>query len=392
MNQYQTNENLSKLENNKIKPQNWDKITISLLTLSGLIILFSFCSPYLFTQFSSNIDFNDTGQIGDTLGGIINPFIALSGVILTFLAFYMQIKANQIQITQFNSTIEKEKESRIFNDKYNSYNHISLLITDIEYILDDINKKIEKIEEYIRLESDDDLTTHTLFRTPSIQYSKVLELDRLEIYKGFNFFIGINSRDSLIIYNKLYNILNFLPDFFKSIYDNYENHSRNILEIKNTIRNDLNNLLDEASQIINNSYTDPNSSNYLKKPEVIICNKLIESYYLIINESYDTNLNVAKETDFNKLNKVLETFIYEALKIRREVLNYDRSIEKLMENSSFIRKNIHDAKQQKVSFIISLKNEYDKFTNQQDGTLVSLANVKEKISNSLQKIDLHSDL
>ncbi|WP_373060417.1 hypothetical protein [Zunongwangia sp. H14] len=60
------------------------------------------------------LNFTETGQIGDTIGGILNPFIALAGVLLTFLAFYMQIKANQIQITQFNEGLKKEKEVRDF--------------------------------------------------------------------------------------------------------------------------------------------------------------------------------------------------------------------------------------------------------------------------------------
>ena len=89
------------------KIKNWDAITISLLILSILIIIFSFFSPYFFTKNATdlNFDFTKTGSIGDTLGGIMNPFIALGGIFLTFLAFYMQIKANQIQISQFKDIL-----------------------------------------------------------------------------------------------------------------------------------------------------------------------------------------------------------------------------------------------------------------------------------------------
>jgi len=42
-------------------------------------------------------DFTNTGQIGDTIGGIMGPFIAVAAAILTFLAFWVQFKANEIQ-------------------------------------------------------------------------------------------------------------------------------------------------------------------------------------------------------------------------------------------------------------------------------------------------------
>jgi hypothetical protein len=40
----------------------------------------------------------------------MNPFIAIAGVIVTFLAFFMQFKANQYQREQFETQLKKEKE------------------------------------------------------------------------------------------------------------------------------------------------------------------------------------------------------------------------------------------------------------------------------------------
>ena len=62
-----------------------------------IVILISFL-PYLFTQAGNDkLDFRDTGQIGDTIGGTMGPFIAIAASILTFLAFWVQYKANQQQ-------------------------------------------------------------------------------------------------------------------------------------------------------------------------------------------------------------------------------------------------------------------------------------------------------
>lgn len=66
-----------------------------------LIIFIVFISivcyfPTLFTK-TGNLDFRETGQIGDTIGGIMGPFVAIAAAILTFLAFWVQFKANEQQ-------------------------------------------------------------------------------------------------------------------------------------------------------------------------------------------------------------------------------------------------------------------------------------------------------
>jgi hypothetical protein len=70
-----------------------------LLLLAITLIFVSFLAPFVFTRAAINSDFNlsQTGQIGDTIGGLMNPFIALSGVAVTGLAFYIQYKANLLQ-------------------------------------------------------------------------------------------------------------------------------------------------------------------------------------------------------------------------------------------------------------------------------------------------------
>ena len=47
------------------------------LILVFLLIIFSLFSPLIFTSFYSGFDFTETGQIGDTIGGVMNPFVAI---------------------------------------------------------------------------------------------------------------------------------------------------------------------------------------------------------------------------------------------------------------------------------------------------------------------------
>lgn len=62
--------------------------------LMGIICFF----PYWFTgKGYERLDFRETGPIGDTIGGIMGPFIAMIASWLTFIAFWVQYKANQMQ-------------------------------------------------------------------------------------------------------------------------------------------------------------------------------------------------------------------------------------------------------------------------------------------------------
>ena len=77
----------------------WKDSSVSIRTLCWilLIAIVLVCMlPLLLTQFSI-VDFTDTGEIGDTIGGIMGPFVAIIASFLTFLAFLMQYQANEVQ-------------------------------------------------------------------------------------------------------------------------------------------------------------------------------------------------------------------------------------------------------------------------------------------------------
>ena len=75
-------------------------------------LVLSFLGPWLFTRPSfSGIWFGEgSGQIGDTIGGIMNPMVAMAGVFLTFLAFYIQVRANRLQYYSFREELNLQKD------------------------------------------------------------------------------------------------------------------------------------------------------------------------------------------------------------------------------------------------------------------------------------------
>jgi len=86
-----------KIKENKAEKTFDSKFFKYLLPLLLLMIIFLFF-PYLFTRSNwIGINFSGTGQIGETIGGILGPFIAIAAAILTFFAFWVQFKANEQQ-------------------------------------------------------------------------------------------------------------------------------------------------------------------------------------------------------------------------------------------------------------------------------------------------------
>jgi len=90
------------------------------LVIGVLVILLM---PFLLTLevFHDRFNFSETGQIGDTIGGITSPFLNLIGAILVFYALRAQVKANELiqnQIDEERLAKEDETETTNLNQLY----------------------------------------------------------------------------------------------------------------------------------------------------------------------------------------------------------------------------------------------------------------------------------
>ena len=68
--------------------------------IMGVCVLLICLLPIAFTKLPSIIDFTETGQIGDTIGVTMGPFIAIVAALLTFIAFWAQFEANRELINE----------------------------------------------------------------------------------------------------------------------------------------------------------------------------------------------------------------------------------------------------------------------------------------------------
>lgn len=94
--------------------------------LCFIIVVLSF--PFLFTQHQilKGIHFEDSGPIGDTIGGILGPFIAIGAAVLTFLAFWVQYKANEQQKIDLQIERFENRFYQLLQLHRNNINEISI--------------------------------------------------------------------------------------------------------------------------------------------------------------------------------------------------------------------------------------------------------------------------
>lgn len=170
----------------------------------GIICFF----PYWFTSFSFHgLDFTKTGEIGDTIGGIMGPFIAIVAAILTFIAFWVQYKANMRQNEQFSIDRFENNFFELLKLHRNNVEEIS-----IEDVVSSRKAFISMFLELTFAYSVLKITCRDLLSQNKIE-KDISEEDYLNISFVF-FFFGVGENSDRLA-------LNFLEKYDKKILDNY---------------------------------------------------------------------------------------------------------------------------------------------------------------------------
>lgn len=147
-----------------------------ILIILLISIIFTFLAPLLFTLKLNLIDFTETGQIGDTIGGITAPFINILNAILIYIAFTEQLNANNLLKDQIAEEKDKEKQ-RLENIK-------RLITFDIENnIIPSLESLKEEIIIYLKNKETGILSTYSTF--PELNdgiYTNINHSDLLKIY------------------------------------------------------------------------------------------------------------------------------------------------------------------------------------------------------------------
>lgn len=191
--------------NNSMSPKSYKIISIISVAISLLLVIGGCFAPWIFTREGcERLDFTDTGQIGDTIGGLMGPFIAMAGVFLTFVAFLMQVKANEIQREQLHKSFNMKQ----LEHKIESLHALQLLHIDVQNAIKDIEVRCDLIDQYCHDLDDNPLAEVACKRTSSQSIKRYQGIDRNLLYKAVNDFVQTDNKE--VWYRNIYAVVEAL--------------------------------------------------------------------------------------------------------------------------------------------------------------------------------------
>ena len=214
-----------------MSPKSYKIISIISVAISLLLVIGGCFAPWLFTgEGCDRLDFTKTGQIGDTIGGVMGPFIAMAGVFLTFVAFLMQVRANEIQREQ----LHKSFNLKLLEHKIESLHALQLLHIDVQNVIKDIEVRCDLIDQYCHDLDDNPLAEVACKRTSSQSIKRYQGIDRNLLYKAVNDFVQTDNKE--VWYRNVYAVLDYYSEGVDQLWnDVYIPNTKDIMHIKSAI-------------------------------------------------------------------------------------------------------------------------------------------------------------
>lgn len=91
--------------------------------------------PILTTQLDWFFDFTNTGNIGDTIGGVTAPVIGVVSALLIYFSFRAQINSNRLILNQMDIQSLEDRERRDKNHLMEIYYHLRNSIDNFQYMV-----------------------------------------------------------------------------------------------------------------------------------------------------------------------------------------------------------------------------------------------------------------
>lgn len=91
------------------------------ILIIGIVIIALMPTVFTRNTWFKAFDFTETGQIGDTIGGITAPFVGILGAILVYISFNEQRKANKLQWEALNEERRATRGQESFEFMYKFY-------------------------------------------------------------------------------------------------------------------------------------------------------------------------------------------------------------------------------------------------------------------------------
>lgn len=214
--------------------------------ISILLIIIGCFAPMVFTQCGSLADFTETGQIGDTIGGTMSPFVTIAGVFMTFIAFLMQVNANKIQSDQ----LRKSLSLKLLENKIDSRNALELMSVDINVMIKNIDATCQEIEVFCNATEGNPTGEIPFHFTSKQSHGRYISINRNLVYNAFASFM--KPDEYLEDFRAAYSLMDFYSEGLDILYSViYKPYTDDIMTIKKQIPSafeDLSNAVNDYAQ------------------------------------------------------------------------------------------------------------------------------------------------
>lgn len=173
----------------------------------------------------------DPNEIGDSIGGILNPLIGFTACILTFLAFYIQYRANNMQREIFNIELENEKTKSTEKEKKKEHEiaeehktNVRLMYVLFVTIHQYYRETGANIKSFIDLEKNRSLELNQYTIAINRSYETFQKLDIAQIFKSVIFHFKGSKLDWETDFINTLNIFDFYNVLVEDMKVKFESH------------------------------------------------------------------------------------------------------------------------------------------------------------------------
>ncbi|MDF2831984.1 MAG: hypothetical protein K0Q82_1090 [Chryseobacterium indoltheticum] len=252
---------IDKSKYSEMKEKKINLITLFLITISSFLLIYILI--YILNYYSNNgillsypSEFNyqnkllTPNEIGDSIGGILNPIIGFTAAILTFLAFYMQYEANKDQRSIYFKNIRREDNDKVEEHRVNLRIFKNLVIS----MLDFYNSSGESIKKFVDEEIQSPLSMNIPKFTTNNSYEIFKSLDFKQIYASVVYNFKNSEDDWEEEFIEVLVILDFYEKLIADIKENFKIQNQKkyslIAEVGDNINLQMNDIF--PNDIVNN--------------------------------------------------------------------------------------------------------------------------------------------
>ena len=190
----------------------------------GVAILLILILPLIFLKYPLfGLEFPKSSEVGDTMGGILGPLIAIIAAILTFLAFWIQYQANQIQIKNFDKQREDVKRENYQNKIYEMIkihrDNVSNILSSTEYAANYFKVALDDLRKLYFLLNIYDKDVDAAYKNIDPSKAREYEASRIEFVYSI-FWLGIDTEARKVLHDMYKDILH--PMYMAKYYEYLE--------------------------------------------------------------------------------------------------------------------------------------------------------------------------